>query len=480
MVKKGFILPMLTAVIVIFFIIVPVIMNWITDDTKQTVREQKKSIAFNLAQAGVERGYWKVKSSTTTFNSVMLGGVISGYNFDTVYNDMLGGSYRIRISSGTQPREVIIIGEGRDSSSKEVRAVKAVYRNQTIAGAMLSGSKINPRGSTTIHWGPILSWGEINLSNGADNVYFPRKFSKQLVKPRDNSLNPPNTDNLEWWSAYEVPELPKFDFAEIRSSAAANGTLNCGSARSSSPLTPSATTYRMVCNCSGDQNKCCADKNTCYIKNIYADVRYNQNLLWYWDEGKSVNIENTGVKGSFFVRGDLRIDGDDCYGPWYKVNGYDAYGGYHTCGQALSSESGPGALFLNVPKSAYTDYAKIDTTATNQYPGDLGISSSSLVYQVGACDRTYYYQCNSSCEQGCERGATGDDLGLYGFLYVGGTLKIYGAFDMYGAAWVVGDINTGSGNNASIFFNENLELPTLNVVLIKSSWEEIKPSTYTW
>jgi len=479
--RSGFILAMLIGIIVVFFIIVPVLINWVSNDTNQTVKGQRRSVAFNLAQAAVERGYWKVKSSTSTFEAVAMGQVLNGYNFDIIYNDMPGGSYRIKVSSGSTTKEVVIIGEGRDNSTKEIRAVMAVYQNSTVNGAMLSGSRMNPSGDTTIHWGPILSMGEINLSNGADNVYYPRKFSKQLVKPRDNSLNPPNTDNVEWWSAYDVPELPQFDFAEIRSSAAANGTLNCGSGLNSSPLKPdSSNNYTMVCNCSNNKNKCCADQNSCYVDNIYADRRYNKGLLWYWDSGKSVYLNNTGVKGSFFIRGDLRIDGDDCYGPWYKTNGYDAYGGYHTCGQGPSTETGPGALFVSVPKTAYLEYKKIDTTSTNQYPGDLGLSSSSLVYQIGACNKTYYYQCDYTCEQACERGATGDDIGLYGFLYVGGTLKIYGAFDIYGAVWAVGDINTGSGNNVSIFFNENLELPTLNVILIKKSWDEIKPSSTPW
>ncbi|MEF3279829.1 MAG: hypothetical protein K6357_02530 [Elusimicrobiota bacterium] len=480
--RKAFILPMLVTAIVIFFIIVPVILNWVTTDTKSTIREQKKSIALNLAEAAVERGYWKIKSSTKTFESIMMGNNISGYVFDTVYTDISGGSYRVLVASGSVAREVIIIGEGRDDSTQEIRAIKAVYQNQSISGAMLSGSKINPSGKTTIHWGSIMSWGEINLSAGAANVYFPRKFSKQLVKPRDHSLNPPNTDNLEWWSAYDVPELPMFDFATIRASAAANGTLNCGSAKNLKPLTPSSSNnYLMVCNCSGNTNKCCADQNKCYVRHIYADRRYNQGLLWYWDEGKTVYLKHTGVKGSFFVRGNLRIDGDDCYGPWYKTYGYDPYGGYHLCGKGPASEDGPGALNVSVPPNAWREYAKIDTSATNQYPGDLGLSSSSIVYQIGACNKAYYYQCNDgSCEQGCERGATGDDIGLYGFLYVGGRLEIYGAFDIYGAIWVVGDINTGSGNNASIFFDENLDLPTLNVVLIKKSWEEITPSKLAW
>ncbi len=66
-----------------------------------------------------------------------------------------------------------------------------------------------------------------------------------------------------------------------------------------------------------------------------------------------------------------------------------------------------------------------------------------------------------------------------GFFMLVVIFRSIGAFDMYGAIWVVGDINTGSGN-ITIFFDENLELPTLNVILIRQLWEEIIPSSVLW
>ena len=122
----------------------------------------------------------------------------------------------------------------------------------------------------------------------------------------------------------------------------------------------------------------------------------------------------------------------------------------------------------------------MDTAATNQYPGDLGLSSSAATYQVGACDKAQYYQCDGTCEEACEGGASGDDIGLYGFLYVGGNIKINAAFDLYGAAWIVGNFNTGGSNNMSVFYDSSIDLPLLNVVLAKQSWQEIQPSAKAW
>ena len=464
--KKGLILPIIIVTLVLLSVIIPALIKLISQDMRSSVSEQKRSIAFNLAQAAVERGYWKAKSSTTTFNQVLTGGTLAGYNFDTTYSDISGGYYRIKLSSGPSGNQITIIGEGKDLKSRETRAIKVIYQNTTITGAVISGSHITMADKATVHWGPIEAWGNIILSSSQQNQKFPRKFSKQGINPYDMNNNPPNTDNVEWWSFYDVPELPQFDFATMKSSAQANGTYNCGASSSVSPN--SSNGYTTPCNCSSTQ---------CKVSNIYADKRYNSGLIWYWDEDKKVTLDNTGLKGTMIVRGDLTITGDDCYGPWYKINGYDAYGGYHTCGQGKSTESGPGALFVKVPNTAYLEYAKIDSTATNEYPGDLGISSSALTYQIGSCGSSQYYSCNSACENNCEKGATGDDIGLYGFLYVGGNLQINGAFDLYGAAWVVGNFNTGSSNNMSIFFDENLSLPTLNVILIRQSWQEISPST---
>jgi len=52
--------------------------------------------------------------------------------------------------------------------------------------------------------------------------------------------------------------------------------------------------------------------------------------------------------------------------------------------------------------------------------------------------------------------------------------------DIYGAVWVVGNVSKAVGAERTIiFYDENLDLPTLNVVLLRRSWQEIPPSG-TW
>ena len=134
--RKGFILPAVILVFVLLMIIVPVMVMWVQHDTKLSVKDQKASVAFNLAEAAVDRGYWKVKSSTATFGDVMAGVPLAGYNFDASYGDVSGGSYRIYVSSGPGQHELTIIGEGKDRSSNEVRAVKAVFSNLFTARSL--------------------------------------------------------------------------------------------------------------------------------------------------------------------------------------------------------------------------------------------------------------------------------------------------------------------------------------------------------
>ncbi len=451
--RRAFILPIVIISFLFLALVIPIMVKLAMRDTVAGVRNQKKSIAFALAEAAVERGFWKVKSSTSTFSSIMDGSVLSGYNFDTTYNDIDGGVYRVRITSGPLSKEITIVGEGRDSQSQETRAIKVIYRNTTIPGAIISGGMLTATGSSIVHWGPIMSMGDMTLTGSAASRYYPRKLSKGVVSPRDtNGLNPPNTDNLEWWSDYDVPELPMFDFATLRASAAATGTLNCkdaGGGGGGCPWWCAWFPWLPACSgCGGGGGiECCwissctysgAPCTNCSITNFYNDSRKDKDYIWYWDNNASWSGKN-GVRGTIIVRGNLSISGTDRY-----------------CSNCS----------LKVPQDAWQEYMKIDTSASNQYPGDTGYKSNASTYVLGSCGHS------------CEGSASGADLGVYGFVYIGGDFNRTGDSDIYGALWVVGNVS-GSGNTM-VFYDEDLELPTLNVILVKQSWQEVSASTQTW
>ena len=570
--RSGFLLPAVLVIMLFLMIVVPVMVKWVQEDTKISTKDQASSSAFNLAETAVDRGYWKVKSSTATYGLIAAGGAIPGYRFDATYRDVTGGSYRIYICSGPVADQLTIIGEGRNANNAETRSIKAVYTNTSVLGAIITGSNMSATGASVVHWGPVLAMGDITVSGGGLTNGFPRKLSKQVVKPFDptNDLNPSNTDGVEWWSDYDVPELPQFDFATMKASAAATGTLNCddvavdsytvvytpcagtacvdpgadctltkyavGSActdpgpncscdsnvcagyacvDSGGSCSCSGTSYGILCTgagctdsdgagancvcskrctgsgCSDSGSPCdftyiatgngCSDSDggggscvcanslstttisgmnccssayyggpvtcsyggsgctNCSVNNIYDNTTLrNKDLTWYWDNNVNWAGRN-GLRGTVVVRGNLGVSGGDNYSP-----------------------GGPVA----VPAAAWKEYRKIDTSSTNQYPGDTGLQSNAATYTFGSCGMT------------CEGGPLGADLGVYGFLYVGGDFNRTGDSDVYGAMWVEGNVS-GAGNTM-VFYDAKLKLPTLNVVLMKESWEEQAPNAAAW
>lgn len=425
---RGQVLVGVILVMMALLIMVPALVQWMQQESRTSVKDQRTGTAFNLAQGAVERGMWKLKSSTTTWNTIMNATAIAGYNFDVTYGDLPGGTYRIGFSTGVVNGFAVAIvwGEGRDSDRKETRSIQAAYANTTIAGAIIANSNVLMDGNSAVNWGPVMAMGDINLSGTAATQYRPRKLSKQSVigtggQPRDiNGITPPNTDNLEWWSDYDVPELPLFDFTTMRSSAIASNTLNCNGAWVNATKQVPCNTGCVSCNISG----------------MYKDNRNALNLIWYWDN--NVIISDSGIKGTTIVRGDLTLKGADV---------------------------GNASMPMNIPVNAWMEYQKLDTTAANQYPGDTGYRSTAGNYVLGSA---------SSLEQSV------GDVAFNGFVYVGHDIHMLAGSqgDVYGAIWVAGAWDSHSNNE--IFFNDKLTVPALNVVLTRQSWKEVTPNTAAW
>jgi len=518
--QKGQLIISVIGILLFLMVIIPALIFWVNNQAKWSVKQQKTTTAFNLAEAAIDRGVWKLKSSTGTWDQASKGIVITGYNFDVVYKDIPNGEYRIKFSSGPNPKEVTIYGEGKDLTSQEIRAIKAVYRNQVIPGAMISRGIITWANAFSAHWGPIMSHNNINITDAnAAKDYFPRKFSRQVVQctigsyPRDqNGLNPPNTDNTEWWSDYPVPDLPVLDFVALRSSAAINmatyleydsqdsyykyylwkkcyplgstppadwissatiNTLNViGCSQMSNYTGPKwwlrynkrkttgaiTTTTLSSCNLGGSSHD-----GMNHFQNSARHPAAKAGRIWYWDGDVvftgSVGADGGAIIGSIIVRGNLtNYWGDNL--KWYDI-------GLENC--KVPSEAWKEYTIIN--KSGNNTY--YDTTAKNEYPADDGLKKNRSTFKFG--EETWTRGTNPPS-------AENTDIGLKGFLYVGGNFQMERAMDYYGAVWVVGDVAraTGLAEQSIIFFDENLDLPSLNVVLVRKSWDEIQPSSTSW
>lgn len=521
---KGNILPMVVAIMLLLMIIIPTIVEWSRQQTKTSIKIQGRTIATNLAEAGIERAVWKISTSTGTWDEILKGNPIPGYNFDVLYDDIEGGVYRIKFSSGPDYKNVTIISEGKDTKTGDVRAIKAVYKNQVIPGAIISKGQVHLGNHFYVHWGPVMGHGDIILEDGENSkCFFPRKFSRNVVwsksnsYPRDtNGLNPPNQGE-DWWSDYPVPDLPILDFATLRSSASANcvtyleydRTVTQGGKQYkvylwkkvyTPPYTPpsdwiSSTTINTlnVYGCSklttykgpkwweetwvrtSDDSRttqalssCNLGANEDHTKHFQNPWRHPAKLarrVWYWDGDVtftgSTAADGCGIWGTVIIRGN-----------WTNY-----------CGDNLKYTD-IGEENCKVPSEAWREYEIIrkvgnttykDTSAKNEYPADDGLRKNRATFKFGAETWSEVGDLNPPS-------AANTDVGIVGFVYVGGDCDIEGPMDFYGALWIVGNVSRAAGvaEMSTIFFDENLELPSLNVVLVRKMWQFIKPSDNPW
>jgi Tfp pilus assembly protein PilX len=485
--ERGQVLVGVIMIMLVLLILIPALVQWTQIESRGSVANQKSTTAFNLAEAAVQRGYWKIQSTTQTWAEASTGTVIAGYNFDVTYGDVPGGTYRIKLSTaGTL--SVAITGEGRDSNGKNTRAISAVFKSQTIYSPLMATQGVGYSVAMIPNWGPIMTQGSINLNdNYIGNMYFPRKFAENTVfcnnlngntcnpatNARDlNGVIPPNTDNAEWWSNYQfVPPLPVLDFAVLRASAAATGTLNVYGCNQSATHTDTATwtTVAGPAPWDGRGSACAniADANGAHADHFAASYnhKYGANLspaansyVWYYDHDVILAGDTSahgrygiGLHGTVIVRGNLTLD---------------ANGDYDYTG--------------NVPVNAWAEYGKLtkttgDTAAVNEYPADNGFQNSLPTFAFGTQSMTIP----------SFGGSFINTVGIRGFTYVGGNLTITtnGFMDFNGAVWVNGSV-AASGASTShfcgVYFDDTLTLPTLNVVLARKSWKEVPPSSTAW
>jgi len=496
--RKGQVLPIVMGCLVVLVIIIAAMVKWLQNDTQWTVKSQRTTSAINLAQAGEDRAQWKLQSSTTTWTAAAAGNiasVTSGYNFDITYTDIPGGTYRIKITSGptsggsctVAANCVTVLSEGRDSSTNEVRAVSTVYVNQTIYSALMAGGNVSWSPGLGLFWGPIISQGNITLENGIDAWYFPQKYAKGVVlgtaaNPRDtNGLVPPNTDNVEWWSNYAgVPSLPQLDFASLRSSAAATGTLNIYGCQGSSShgqdltgtgqgSTPGAAPWDANSTCNpapGPHNNHFGD-STNFVKTVLLDTTFSNNYVWYWDGDVTLtgqfNSSNqpyspgrsTSLRGTIIVRGNLTIASP---------------------GDFIYSGHVPANAWMQEQKLLTATY---DTAAANQYPADTGLHQNAATFGFGYTFPTFNVPLPPNSSSPNEYAT----VGMRGLVYVGKNLTILSYMDINGALWVNGNVTASGGSYTqfcSIFYDDTLLVPAFNVILLRQSWQETAPSTTAW
>jgi hypothetical protein len=264
------------------------------------------------------------------------------------------------------------------------------------------------------------------------------------------------------------------DFEALRSSAANTGTLNVYGCSMSSTHTDTKTWTTVAGPAPWDGRKTAGVASCGNIADVpggadgdHFSASWNHvdganfstmTYVWYWDHdvilGGDTAVSGTygiGLHGTVIVRGNLTLD---------------ANGDYNYTG--------------NVPVNAWAEYGKLtkatgDTAATGEYPADNGFQNSLKTFNFGSQSMTI---------PGIPGGFI-NTVGIRGFTYVGGILTITtnGFMDFNGAVWVNGSVSAVSAATnhfCGVYYDDSLTLPTLNVILVRQSWQEVSPSTWTW
>jgi len=213
--------------ILLFLVLMFPVMNmFVKNESKWSVKEKKATAAFHLAEAGVDRARWKLLENDDMW-AITSTGTIAGYHFDKVYTAEDGGTYAINITSDpVDGNRRIVEAVGRDPKGVQLRRIKAVLVNDNPNNFSARGGNqvVNTGGNDHLEWGRVISGNSIDAAGRT----FPRFYSAGHVTPQDGGSSSASTDNVYWWSFYDVPPFPKVKFAAYLASATASGADPCG------------------------------------------------------------------------------------------------------------------------------------------------------------------------------------------------------------------------------------------------------------
>lgn len=197
---RGNSLALFVALLLVVMMFFPLVIQLLQSESKQSVSNLKSALAFQLAESAVVKGVAKLSENRSNWINAASAVPIDGYRDDRVYTDLTGGSYKVAFYLGSTPGTVLVVGKGRDDSTKEVRVIEAEYAPYAPDTALIFNKGFN--GSDAIgdmieaHWGAVRSYGNSNYPLGKA---FPRLYSSGSTK-RDADPALPNTNNVDNWS----------------------------------------------------------------------------------------------------------------------------------------------------------------------------------------------------------------------------------------------------------------------------------------
>jgi len=425
--SKGQVVIIMLIIAMIIGVVIPALVYMSSFEAKAIVKETKSIRAFHLAEAGIDRGIFKL-NETGIWDTVYEGTAVTGYNGDITYSDIEGGEYRIKFSSGPEVNQITIKASGKDKTTNESRTIQAIYYKAIGVTSALTAGAVNAGGNFIVHWGPISSLANIVLSGSADN-FFPRKYARVHIYDSPSSSHdhdsPPSEGTTqtsgpawcddeyrEWHDQYDVPDIPELN----------NNYKTDAQAYTTATGIPTYTTGNIDLTGAYDGGGSAAPFNA--IANIFTT---------YYAEGNAT-VKSCNAVGVLICKGNLNIDTSN------KGSNYDA-----TPHSNAWKEYVVGTRKEPQPQP--------DTDDTDEYYGDIGYRCSTGTYSI-------------------------DKPAFIGLIYCYGSATCSGGPNFYGAIVVIGNVS-GTGNPV-IYFDlttaQNMQT-TGNIRPTRQSWKELPP---TW
>ena len=413
--RSGQIAIVMVIVTLMFLLIMfPVFDMFMRNESKWSVKEKKDTAAFHLAEAGVDRAKWKLLETNDMW-FVLSSATIAGYNFDKVYSDVGGGTYTIQMSSHPTDQDMRVVESvGRDSTGNEIRRIKVVLKNENAADFAARAQNLvsNTGGNDHIEWGPVVSGNSIDATART----FPRHYSAGHVTPQDGGSTTAGTDDVYWWSYFDVPKIPNIKFANYLSSATDSGDApdGCGNGTDS--------TYYFV----GDAKfvGCSDTSNQSYY--ITGDATFAS--------GKS---DGNFIVGSVIMLGNFIVSGSG------GANGeYDAH----------------------LPRDAWMEYGHDATTWAHYLTFDPDAPATYAQAVSGN-----YHADNHTYEL--------DNVLIHGFMYTGGSEGLTGGGNCNLNGVLLSNQDTTMGTSTmGIYYDDQVaaDIQIQGITIVQISWYEVK------
>ena len=419
-------IAMVISILLFLMMMFPILNIFVQNEGKWSVKEKKATAAFHMAEAGVDRARWKLIENTDMW-TITSSGTIDGYHFDKVYTSEDGGTYAISITShSTDPDKRVVESVGRNKPRGQTRRIRQVLLNGNAADFATRAVNLvsNTGGNDHIELGPVISGNSIDATART----FPRYYSAGHVTPQDGGSTSASTDNVYWWSYYDIPPLPNINFAAYLASATASDTLYGGAPNGCGKAAGAKYHYTAAMGAAAEFKGCTDTSGRTY----------------YFDPGVDVTFK-AGGSGGNFIRGTVIMQGN------FIISG---------------SGGASGSYAARLPPEAWKEYGHDATTWTHYKTFDPTCPHATYAAAVAA----NYVASNKTYNL--------SDVLIHGFMYTGGSQGLSGGGNCNLNGALLSAVNATMGTSTmGIYYDDSVASNIIiqGVNIVPDSWYEVRP-----